>query len=181
MPASSLAARLALVLAVASGTTMTAATAFADPPRRERRGDDGGGPPPAHQILRDHADELGLSDAVKRQIAELVRSGRESREPLRRAVRDARERIADLSRVDNPDRAQVMAAIEAHGRAEIALRQHDMDVLLRIRALLTPEQRQKLRDIMEEERERHGRRGRGGRQGGPPDDEGGPDDDGPGL
>jgi Spy/CpxP family protein refolding chaperone len=66
---------------------------------------------------------------------------------------------------DSPDRSKVMAAIDEAGRAEVALRQHDVDVLLQIRALLTPAQREAMKKLMQEER--GGRRGGEGRGDGP--------------
>lgn len=151
------------------------------PPGDERGPDDGGGPGGMNpreglRLLKEHAKELGISDATLGQIKELARKGRDSRSPLDDRLEDARDKIRELMQSDSPDRAKVMAAIEEAGRAEIALRQHDVEVLLQIRALLTPEQREAVKKMMRDERggpgrgprgegHRGGRGGRGGEQG----------------
>jgi len=117
------------------------------------------------RLLKEHAKELGISDATLNQIKELARKGRDSRAPLDDKLEDARDKMRDLMQSDSPDRGKVMAAIEEAGRAEVALRQHDVDVLLQIRALLTPEQREAMKKLMREER--GGRGPRGGRGDGP--------------
>lgn len=104
------------------------------------------------RLLKEHAKELGISEATLTQIKELARKGRDSRAPLDDRLEDARDKMHDLMQSDNPDRAKVMAAIDEAGRAEIALRQHDVDVLLQIRALLTPAQREAMKKLMREER-----------------------------
>lgn len=150
------------------------------------------GPPPGHgegrgqgdmnqreglRLLKEHAKELGISEATLNQIKELARKGRDSRGALDDRLDDARDKMRDLMQSDSPDRAKVMAAIEEAGRAEIALRQHDVEVLLQIRALLTPAQREAMKKLMQEER--GGRGPREGRVDGPGRGEG--RGDGPGR
>lgn len=131
-------------------------------PDGEHEGPGGMNPREGLRLLKENAKELGISEATLSQIKELARKGRDSRAPLDDRLEDARDKMRELMQSDNPDRAKVMAIIEEAGRAEIALRQHDVDVLLQIRALLTPAQREAMKKLMQEER-----RGRG------------PDDDGP--
>jgi len=114
------------------------------------------------RLLKEHAKELGISEATLNQIKELARKGRDSRAPLDDKLEDARDKMRDLMQSDSPDRSKVMAAIDEAGRAEVALRQHDVDVLLQIRALLTPAQREAMKKLMQEERGGRGpREGRG--------------------
>ncbi len=114
------------------------------------------------RLLKEHAKELGISEATLNQIKELARKGRDSRAPLDDKLEDARDKMRDLMQSDSPDRSKVMAAIDEAGRAEVALRQHDVDVLLQIRALLTPAQREAMKKLMREERGGRGpREGRG--------------------
>ena len=145
------------------------------PPHGEEGGpDDRGGPGGMNpreglRLLKEHAKELGISDATLTQIKEIARKGRDSRAPLDDRLEDARDKMRELMQSDSPDKAKVMAAIEEAGRAEIALRQHDVEVLLQIRALLTPEQREAVKKMMRDERGGRGPRGegrRGGRHGG---------------
>ena len=129
------------------------------------------------RLLKEHSKELGISDATLDQIKELARKGRDSRGALDDRLDDARDKMRDLMQSDSPDRAKVMAAIDEAGRAEIALRQHDVEVLLQIRALLTPAQREAMKKLMQEER--GGRGPREGRGDGPGRGEGRGRGDGP--
>lgn len=143
-------------------------------PEGDREGPGPGGMNPREglRLLKEHAKELGITEATLTQIKELARKGRDSRAPLDDRLEDARDKMRELMQSDSPDRAKVMAAIDEAGRAEIALRQHDVDVLLQIRALLTPAQREAMKKLMQEER-----RGRGGDDG----PRGGRQGDGPGR
>jgi Spy/CpxP family protein refolding chaperone len=135
------------------------------PGQGEGRGQGEMNPREGLRLLKEHAKELGLSEATLNQIKELARKGRDSRGALDDRLDDARDKMRDLMQSDSPDRAKVMAAIDEAGRAEIALRQHDVEVLLQIRALLTPAQREAMKKLMQEER--GGRRCGEGRGDGP--------------
>ena len=147
------------------------------PGQGEGRGQGEMNPREGLRLLKEHAKELGISDATLDQIKELARKGRDSRGALDDRLDDARDKMRDLMQSDSPDRTKVMAAIEEAGRAEIALRQHDVEVLLQIRALLTPAQREAMKKLMQEER--GGRGPREGRGDGPGRGEG--RGDGPGR
>ena len=147
------------------------------PGQGEGRGQGEMNPREGLRLLKEHAKELGISDATLDQIKELARKGRDSRGALDDRLDDARDKMRDLMQSDSPDRAKVMAAIEEAGRAEIALRQHDVEVLLQIRALLTPAQREAMKKLMQEER--GGRGPREGRGDGPGRGEGRGRGDGP--
>ena len=147
------------------------------PGQAEGRGQGEMNPREGLRLLKEHAKELGISDATLDQIKELARKGRDSRGSLDDRLDDARDKMRDLMQSDSPDRTKVMAAIEEAGRAEIALRQHDVEVLLQIRALLTPAQREAMKKLMQEER--GGRGPREGRGDGPGRGEG--RGDGPGR
>lgn len=147
------------------------------PGQGEGRGQGEMNPREGLRLLKEHAKELGISDATLNQIKELARKGRDSRGPFDDKLEDARDKMRDLMQSDSPDRAKVMAAIEEAGRAEIALRQHDVEVLLQIRALLTPAQREAMKKLMQEER--GGRGPREGRGDGPGRGEGRGRGDGP--
>ena len=147
------------------------------PGQGEGRGQGEMNPREGLRLLKEHAKELGISDATLDQIKELARKGRDSRGALDDRLDDARDKMRDLMQSDSPDRTKVMAAIEEAGRAEIALRQHDVEVLLQIRALLTPAQREAMKKLMQEER--GGRGPREGRGDGPGRGEGRGRGDGP--
>lgn len=122
------------------------------PAKGEGRGQGEMNPREGLRLLKEHAKELGISDATLDQIKELARKGRDSRGALDDRLEDARDKMRGLMQSDSPDRVKVMAAIEEAGRAEIVLRQHDVEVLLQIRALLTPTQREAMKKLMQEER-----------------------------
>ncbi len=105
----------------------------------------GGGPPGPDRCIARHAGELGLDDATVAQIDAIVAASREAAAPLRDAVRAARAEMRALLDADEPDEAAVMAQSDRVSAALAALHKHRLATLLKIRALLTPEQRGKLR------------------------------------
>jgi Spy/CpxP family protein refolding chaperone len=112
------------------------------------------GPPPIDRVLDRHAEELGLDDAVREQVGAIAARSRETEEPLRAALRAARDELHALLRQDAPDADAVMRQADAVGAAETALHKQRLRTLLEVRALLTPEQRAKLGEIFEKKRER---------------------------
>jgi len=109
-----------------------------------------------------HADELGVDDATVAKIEEIVAASREEAEPLRDAVRAARDEMRTLLNADQPDEAAVMAQSDKVSAAMAAMHKHRLATLLKIRVLLTPEQRDKLKGMCGP-----GRRGGPGRGPGP--------------
>ncbi|MGH0028447.1 MAG: Spy/CpxP family protein refolding chaperone [Myxococcota bacterium] len=146
-----------LALAFASG-------ALAQPPGPPGPGRHG--PPPIERVLEKHAEQLGLDEATREQIEAIAAEARPESEALRETLRERHDELRRLLSEDAPDEDAVMAQAERIGAAEVALQKSRLRTMLRIRALLTPEQRAELVRI----HEARGRRGPGAEHGRPPRD-----------
>jgi Spy/CpxP family protein refolding chaperone len=122
--------------------------------------DDPPGPrlgPPA-RFFEEHAEELGIDQATLGKIRAIVDASRTEGRALRDQVRTERRTMRALLDEATPDEASVMAQADVVGDAMTALKKHHLATMLKIRALLTPEQRAEL-DKMRREmgpRMRHG-------------------------
>ena len=104
------------------------------------------------------AQELGLSDDQKAQIESLRAKERESSRPLMEAAREAHEAFRAVLEAESPDAGVVGQAAIAMAAADKKVRAAHEAAFEEVKALLTPEQRQKL-----EEAHKNGpRRGPGG-------------------
>jgi Spy/CpxP family protein refolding chaperone len=112
------------------------------------------GPPALEAVLERHAARLGLDDATRERIRDIAEQGRAEGEPLREELRAQHQRMRELLSQDLPDEAAVMRQAEQLGEVETRLHQHRLRTMLRIRALLTSEQRQELVRIREERKQR---------------------------
>jgi len=106
-----------------------------------------GGPPSPDRCIARHAEKLGVDAATVAQIEGLAAAAQEEAKPLRDALRAAREQMRTLLDVDQPDEAAVLAQSDKVSAALAALHRHHLATLLKIRALLTPEQRAKLKGM----------------------------------
>ncbi len=145
---------LALRLAVALAAALALAGAAAAGP---------GGPhgPPGGLVER-HAERLGLDDATRQALSEIVRASGERSDALREEIDAAHEHIRALLSEAEPDPAAVMQAAEELGALRTEAYKNRLRAVMDIHALLTPAQRQALVRLREEEgphRGRHGRRG----------------------
>jgi Spy/CpxP family protein refolding chaperone len=114
--------------------------------------DDPPGPPdrsPA-RFFEEHADELGIDQATLAQIRAIVDASRDEGRTLLDQVRAERRTMRDLLDQANPDEAAVMAQADVVGDAMTALHKHRLATMLKIRALLTPEQRAALEKMRQE-------------------------------
>ncbi len=107
----------------------------------------GGGPHGPDRCIARHADELGVDDATVAKIEAIVAASREETALLRDAVRAARDEMRLLLDADEPDEAAVMAQSDKVSAAMAAMHRHYLATLLKIRALLTPEQRDRLKGM----------------------------------
>lgn len=123
------------------------------------------GPPPIDRILERHAEELGLSDAVREQVRAVAEAAEEEQQPLDDALAEQREVLHELLAQDAPDTDAVLRQAELVGAAETEVHKQRLRTLLAVRALLTPDQRRTLVQIFEERRKRMGGHRWGG---GPP-------------
>lgn len=106
------------------------------------------------RFIEKHAERLGLDEATRDAIREIVRSSSEEARSLREEYRAERGALHDLLHQHPPDRDAVMAQAEKIGAIKTELRKHRLDTMLRIHALLTPEQLEELVEIRDEYRSR---------------------------
>lgn len=104
------------------------------------------GPLP-HQWIATHALQWGVSDDTLREIQTLAREARPIKRAHHQRLRKARRALHTLLDEALPNQATVMNQLDVINRYEVAMRQHALTVLIRIRALLTPPQRRRLRDL----------------------------------
>jgi Spy/CpxP family protein refolding chaperone len=109
----------------------------------------GPGPQPGRFVER-HAERLGLDEETQAALQEIVDEARKRGEELEIELRDAHEQMRDLLSQEEPDESAVMRQAEAIGELELEERKNRLRATLRIRALLTPEQREELIRIREE-------------------------------
>ncbi|MCP4004828.1 MAG: periplasmic heavy metal sensor [bacterium] len=132
------------------------------------------GPPPLERVLEKHADRLKLDETTLAQVSELAKASRTQSRESREQIHTIEREIRKLLEKERPDEAAIMERVGALGELKTAEHKHRLRSMLQIRALLTPEQREELVRIREENRPRGGRRPP---PGGPPHD--GPPPDGP--
>jgi periplasmic protein CpxP/Spy len=117
------------------------------------------------------AQRLGLDDAALAKLKERAYAGQKVLIPVRAELTLARSELRRLLDGDPPERAAVLKQVDTTGALETRYRRARMEVMLDMRALLTPEQRRALRGMRGElrDRKRRGRRARRSRNGkGPP-------------
>jgi len=134
------------------------------PPGMGRRG-----PPPIGDVMERHADELGLDAATRASIQAIAARSREVEQPLDEQLRALHDEMRSLLQADSPKLDDVMQWADRIGAVETELKKQRLRTLLEVRALLSPEQRQKLVKIFEERKGR--RHGWGGPPPPPPDQE----------
>jgi Spy/CpxP family protein refolding chaperone len=74
--------------------------------------------------------------------------------------------LKDLLAADKPDRAAINTKLQEISAAQLSLQKSSIDYRLSMRDAITPAQREKLRQLMRDRRQRGGGSGRAGRQGG---------------
>ena len=146
----------ALLAGLAIASAVSAQPRFGGPP-----GGDGpgafGGPPPGggpDRFIQEHASQLGLDEETVEAIEAIVDESREQTREQREELRELHREMRDLLSQDTPDEAAVMEQADAIGQAEVALHKHRLGALLKIRGLLTEEQRAELAEIRGEMRKR---------------------------
>lgn len=101
--------------------------------------------------LERNLEELGLEphklDALRALIADSRREGEQQRERMR----SARQEMHALLEADAPDEAAVLEQVERIGLLRTEAHKSLVRTLLAVRAELTPEQREQLREKMRED------------------------------
>lgn len=114
----------------------------------ERPPRDAGGQP--ERFFAEHAERLGLDKETLRAIHTIVDASRASGETIWAELHQAHAQMRALLSQEMPNEVAVMQQADAIGALELAARKQRLQVMLRIRALLTPAQRQELSRLQEE-------------------------------
>jgi Spy/CpxP family protein refolding chaperone len=101
------------------------------------------------RFIAEHAERLGLDREILTAIRAIVEASRAPGETLRAELRQAQAQMRVLLSQEVPNEAEVMQQADAIGALELAVRKQRLQVMLRIRALLTPAQRQELIRLQE--------------------------------
>ncbi len=117
-----------------------------------------GGPPPIERVLERNAERLGLDPATEAEIRAISSASRAEGERIRASLDAAHRTMRALLSQDAPAEAEVMRQAEQIGALETEAQKSRLRAMLRIRSLLTPEQRAVLVEIHEERRARRGER-----------------------
>lgn len=105
--------------------------------------------------------QLNLTDDQRSQIMTIVTTSRGEDAPWRQQLEELRKQVHDSVVANGYDENQVRALVQAKSTAMVEMAVHGISTLARIRAVLTPEQQQKLEQIQ-------ANRPRGGPGFGPP-------------
>jgi Spy/CpxP family protein refolding chaperone len=107
----------------------------------------GRGPDPVSR-LEAQVEALELDEESRTAIYGILDEARAVRRELRSQVREAREGLHSLLEQEEPDEAAVLEQADVIGTLQTQLRKQGLSTLLQVRALLTPEQRESLREAM---------------------------------
>lgn len=110
----------------------------------------GGGGHDQDRFLKKHGDKLGLDEEAKAAIQSAIDGARPRSEELRKQRRAAHKRMRELLDQDMPEEKAVMTLADEIGTIETAERKHRLSTMLKIRGLLTPEQRAQMSQIQDE-------------------------------
>ena len=101
------------------------------------------------RFIAEHAERLGLDKETLRAIRTIVDASRAPGETIWAELHQAHAQMRALLSQEMPNEAAVMQQADAMGALELAARKQRLQVMLRIRALLTPAQRQELIRLQE--------------------------------
>ena len=101
------------------------------------------------RFIAEYAERLGLDQETLATIRTIVEASRAQGETLQAELRQAQTQMRTLLSQEVPNAAAVMQQADAIGALELASRKQRLQAMLRIRALLTPAQRQELMHLQE--------------------------------
>ncbi|GEM_PF-4238229 len=147
-------------LGMAALAVMTASTAHAGPGKWGRNGGNGGGGLGFTRL----AEMLNLSPQQRDVINKLRYDNQRAVIRLRAELQLARLDLRQLTEQHRPDLKQVEALIDKVGRLEIQLKKSRILMMLKMKAVLTPEQAAKVAELRKQRRAGWGNRGQGWRR-----------------
>jgi Spy/CpxP family protein refolding chaperone len=121
----------------------------------------GHGAGPHGRFLERQLERLDLPAETRSAVQAVLDESKAARQELHQQIRAAHESMRALLEKDPVDEAAVMAQADAIGALMTQSRKQELGTLIRVRSLLTPEQRAELDAQMQARRERgwHGKRG----------------------
>jgi Spy/CpxP family protein refolding chaperone len=96
------------------------------------------------RFIAEYVERLGLDQETLKTIRTIVDASWVQGETLRTELRQAQIQMRTLLSQETPNEAAVMQQADAIGALELTIRKQRLQVMLQIRALLTPAQRQEL-------------------------------------
>jgi len=113
-------------------------------------------PPPFDDMLERNAERLGLDDKTRAEIRGIADGAREESRGAEERLHGLHDEMRNLLDQPAPELEAVLHQVDRIGAAETELHKIRLRTMLRIRGLLTPEQRAELVRIHEEWRRGHG-------------------------
>ena len=99
--------------------------------------------PPGPRLER-LVEELGLDERTLAQVDAVIDASRAKERTLRRQLREAGKQMRGLLEEEEPRETDLLEQVEVIGSLRTALRKEQLKTMLRVRALLSLEQRAKL-------------------------------------
>jgi Spy/CpxP family protein refolding chaperone len=134
----------AFAVACSLATSALAQPLVAEPPSDrpppEFRGGSRHGPPPV-EVLGEQAERLGLDAKTRDGVRAVIKDSRAEADRLREEIADAREAMRELLENVDMDEPAVMRQADKVGALELEEYKNWLRAMVRIRGLLTPEQR----------------------------------------
>ena len=138
-----------MFLSAAVALPLAATLAVAQPPPHHRHGME-----PGHRLEK-AIQQLGLDPDQMTKVQGILDAGKAAREKKHQDLRIAFDEMHTLLEQDSPDETAVLAQADKIGAIETEGHKAMLHTLLAVRAELTPDQRQKLKEL----KEQHGKGG----------------------
>ena len=110
------------------------------PPPHSDGGPRHSGPPPV-EVLGEQAERLGLDEKTRDAVRAVIKDSRTEADRLRDEIGDAREAMREMLSRPDIDEPTVMQQADTIGALELEEYKNWLRAMMRIRGLLTPEQR----------------------------------------
>jgi Spy/CpxP family protein refolding chaperone len=115
---------------------------------------------PEVRLVERNAERLELDEKVIAAVQELATQASAGEEKLSGQVRDERLKLRDLLNEELPEEAALLKQLGVVNRLSADLQKEQLQTTLRLRELLTPEQRKQLMELRKNVRQQRRRRPR---------------------
>jgi Spy/CpxP family protein refolding chaperone len=105
-------------------------------------------------FIEENAEALDLDEETLSAIRSIVAESKDRGDQLHSKVRELHKGMKAFLAQGTPDESAVMQQVDAIGAAEVEMQRHRLGTMLKIRALLTPEQREEMTQLREDSRGR---------------------------